>query len=190
MTPERKYEGRDDYLKRLPPEYYRGRAYVHWSMTIAKRQTGWLTDMSHLRFREILTHTVFRYVQCTAACPTISIFSGWAFSMVRISGRRASTCGRGSTPFWRNPGFRLQQQPYDHVLSEDERQREAFQNVAEYIARNPERAELVEAQRFLDYPYTNCLVPGYPELDLGQEDFWDRFWRIQAYWHENGLIQA
>jgi hypothetical protein len=34
--------GPHDHLRRLPPEYYRGRAYVHWSMTIDERKTGWL----------------------------------------------------------------------------------------------------------------------------------------------------
>ena len=31
-----------DYLRRLPPEFYRGRAYVHWSMTVAGRKAGWM----------------------------------------------------------------------------------------------------------------------------------------------------
>ncbi|QEG33506.1 hypothetical protein Pr1d_07700 [Bythopirellula goksoeyrii] len=33
---------RHDYLKRLPLEYYRGQAYVHWSLTMEDRRTGWL----------------------------------------------------------------------------------------------------------------------------------------------------
>jgi hypothetical protein len=32
----------DSYLKRLPPEYYRGQACVHWSLTIQDRKQGWL----------------------------------------------------------------------------------------------------------------------------------------------------
>src|SRR5438128_3865704 len=60
------YEGKRDYLKRLPVENYRGQAYVHWSMTMEKRKTGWLLPIVHCEFREILTHTLFRYGLC---CP-------------------------------------------------------------------------------------------------------------------------
>ena len=55
-----------DYLKRLPVEYYRGQAYVHWSMTMEHRKTGWLIPIFYYKFREILTHTMFRYGLC---CP-------------------------------------------------------------------------------------------------------------------------
>src|SRR5262249_41736998 len=27
-------------------------------------------------------------------------------------------------------------------------------------------------------PETGCLVPGYPELALWQDDYWERFWRV------------
>jgi hypothetical protein len=47
-------------LRRLPAEYYQGRAYVHWSMTIDERKTGWLIAPLCFKFREILTHTAFR----------------------------------------------------------------------------------------------------------------------------------
>lgn len=54
------------YLRRLPPEYYRGRAVVHWSMTMENRKSGWLIPIFYYQFREILTHTAFRY---GLACP-------------------------------------------------------------------------------------------------------------------------
>jgi hypothetical protein len=38
----------------------------------------------------------------------------------------------------------LQKQPYDHILRDDERQESAFDAVAEYIARNPERRGLIQ----------------------------------------------
>ena len=31
-------------LKRLDRAWYRGRSFVHWSMTMADRRTGWLTS--------------------------------------------------------------------------------------------------------------------------------------------------
>jgi putative transposase len=51
---------RHDYLKRLPPENYCGRAYVHWSLTMEDRKTGWLIPIFYYKYREILTHTTFR----------------------------------------------------------------------------------------------------------------------------------
>jgi len=55
-----------DYLKRLSAEHYRGHAYVHWSMTIEQRKKGWLVPIFYHQFREVLTHTMFRYGLC---CP-------------------------------------------------------------------------------------------------------------------------
>jgi hypothetical protein len=87
-------------------------------------------------------------------------------------------------------GFQLQQQPYDHVLCEAERERDAFEDVVEYIARNPERAGLISEDRFREYPYTSCLIPGYPELSPWQTDFWDRFWRSYSYLRQHGLVRG
>ena len=87
-------------------------------------------------------------------------------------------------------GHRLQTQAYDHVLSEDERDRSAFENIVEYIARNPERAGLVKQEGFRDYRYTDCLLPVCPELHLWQPDYWERFWRIYAYQRQHGLLQV
>jgi REP element-mobilizing transposase RayT len=57
------------YLHRLPAAAYQGNAYVHWSMTLENRATGWLTPLLHSRFRELLLHTVARYgLLCPAYC--------------------------------------------------------------------------------------------------------------------------
>jgi hypothetical protein len=85
--------------------------------------------------------------------------------------------------------FELQRQPYDHVLRETERKETQFRNLVEYIARNPERANLVEPGQYSNYPYTDCLVPGYPELKLFEPDYWERFWRIYEFLHINGLTK-
>jgi hypothetical protein len=85
---------------------------------------------------------------------------------------------------------RWQKQPYDHVMREDERGRDAFETVVECIARNPERAGLVKLDGYQEYPYTGCLVPGYPELGPWQPDYWDRFWRIYAFLGEHGLMRV
>lgn len=73
------------------------------------------------------------------------------------------------------PG-KLQPQPHDHVLRQDECEQDAFQNACGYIRKNPVRAELVADAR--DWPYTGCLIPGYPKIDVHQGDYWLRFVRI------------
>jgi hypothetical protein len=71
---------------------------------------------------------------------------------------------------------RFQPQAFDHVLREEERERGAFSRVAHYIAENPVRAELVAEAKA--WPYTGCMVPGYPTLDPRSEKFWDVFWKV------------
>ncbi len=66
MAGSQPYAGRNDNLSRLDREYYQGLAYVHWTMTIDDRRTGWLIPVFYYKFREILTHTMFRY---SLACP-------------------------------------------------------------------------------------------------------------------------
>jgi len=41
---------RSFYLPRLPREYYQGNAVVHWTMSIALRNSGWLDEIFHARF--------------------------------------------------------------------------------------------------------------------------------------------
>ena len=84
-------------------------------------------------------------------------------------------------------GVILQKQPYDPVLRPDERLPHSFAAVVEYIARNPERAGLVDEGHYRDYPYTNCLLPGYPEVSLWQEDFWASWDRIVSSYRKQGL---
>ena len=94
------------------------------------------------------------------------------------------------SPVLEKLGAVLQKQPYDHVLRREERQPEAFAAVVEYIARNPERAGIVGPDKFREYPYTNCLLPGFPEVSLWQVDFWTRFDRIVSSlrWDGDALV--
>jgi len=179
-----------DYLRRLPPEYYRGQAYVHWSMTMEDRKTGWLRPIFYYKFREILTHAAFRYGFC---CPIYCLMPDhlhllWVGMLDNCDQRRAARYFRQqSNPILEKLGTRLQLQGYDHVLREEERERSAFEDVFAYIARNPERAGLVQQECFREYPYTGCLVPGYPELQIWADDFWVRFWRICEYLRKHDL---
>jgi hypothetical protein len=185
--------GRLHYLKRLPPEYYRGQAYVHWSITIQDRKTGWLVPIFYYKFRENLTHTAFRFGLCCPiyCCMPDHLYLVWVGILDGCDQRLASRYFRRQlNPILAELGVRFQQQPYDHVLREEERERTAFEEVFAYVARNPERAGLVKADCYRDYPYTNCLVPGYPELRLWQPDFWERFWRIYLHLRKHGLSAA
>jgi hypothetical protein len=94
------------------------------------------------------------------------------------------------TPILEKLHAEWQKQPFDHVLKEEQQRGDAFESVAEYIARNPERAGLVPADCAREYLYTGCLVPGYPELTLWESDYWLRFWRIYEHLHETGLLQC
>jgi len=85
---------RHDYLRRLPPEHYRGRAYVHWSLTTEDRKTGWLIPVFYYKYREILTHTAFRFGLCSpiyCCMPDTFTCFGSAFSMIAINEKRSAT---------------------------------------------------------------------------------------------------
>ena len=72
--------------------------------------------------------------------------------------------------------FLFQHQPHDHVMRKDEAQGDDFENAVVYVLSNPVRADLIEDARH--WPYSGCLVPGYPNLAPFQDDFWQKFWRI------------
>ena len=178
-------------LQRLPPEYYRGRAYVHWSMTIDDRKSGWLIPTLYYKFREILTHTAFRY---GLACPIYCCMPDhlhllWVGIADQCDQRHAARYFRTQMNILlQRLGCRFQKQPYDHVLRDEERQEAAFAAVAEYVARNPERAGLVPLEGFREYNYTGCLIPGYPDLSPWQDNYWERFWKLYARLCKHGLL--
>jgi putative transposase len=184
---------RHDYLRRLPAECYRGRAAVHWSMTIEDRKTGWLMPIFYYKFRELLTHAAFRYSFC---CPIYCLMPDhihmlWLGLTDRADQLLAARyVRRPLNRVLEKLGVRFQLQGYDHVLREDERQPDAFEAVVEYIARNPERAGLVSTDGFRSYPYTGCLVPGYPDLSPWQPGFWPLFWRLVTSLGRSGLFTA
>jgi len=178
------------YLRRLPPEYYRGEAYVHWSLTIEDRKTGWFIPTFYYKFRELLAHTAFRFgLYCPIyCCMPDHMHLLWVGILGDCDQRTAMRYFRRQVnPILEKVAARFQLQSYDHVLREDECERNAFEEVAEYIARNPERAGLVTADGFASYPFTGCLVPGYPELRPFEAGYWERFWRIYAHLLKNGL---
>ena len=183
----------DSYLKRLEPENYRGQAYVHWSLSIEDRKRGWLQAIVLYKFRELLTHTMFRYGLC---CP-IFVLMPDHFHMMWVG----ILDGTDQLPAMKHfrarlndtlamLDYKLQPQAYDNVLKDDERTEAAFHATCEYIARNPERAELVEIDKYAQYKYAGCIVPGYPELKPFADDFWTRFGRAYSYLRKNGLLRV
>ena len=183
-------EQRHKYLKRLPPEYYRERAYVHWSLTMEDRKTGWLVPIFYYKYREILTHTAFRFGLCCPiyCCMPDHIHMLWVGILEECDQRITMRYFRKQlTPVLETLKAKLQLQPYDHVLREEEREKNAVETVAEYITRNPERQKLVPSDGYAVYPYSGCLVPGYPELKPFETGYWERFWRIYSHLCEHGL---
>jgi putative transposase len=175
---------RGGYLKRLSEEYYVGDAVVHWTMTIDRRLTGWLDTVFHARFRELLTHSLSLY---RIACPIYCLMPDHMHLMwmgLHPTSHQLNTMKhfrkRLNTLLSDNK-VELQTQAYDHVLKDSERLEENFMAVCEYIARNPERAALVPIDGFASYPFSSCLVPGYPELHPFESNFWLRFARTKNY---------
>ncbi|MFM8250828.1 MAG: hypothetical protein ACKOBW_04420 [Planctomycetota bacterium] len=179
-----------DYLRRLDPEAYRGNSCVHWTMTVEDRKSDWLIPIFYYKFREILTHTMFRYGLCCPiyCCMPDHLHLLWLGLNKQADQRHAVKYFRRQiNPILEKLNTTLQSQPYDHVLRPDEREQSAFAAVVEYIARNPERANLVPHGHFREYPYTDCLIPGYPEIHYLQPDFWDRFDRVVSSLRSNGF---
>lgn len=182
-----------DHLRRLPPEYYRGDAMVHWSLTIHDRKQGWLSPVFYYRFRELMTQSAFRY---GFACPIFCLMPDhlhmiWMglfdWSDQRLAMKHfAKSCNDSI----RRIGFELQDQAYDHVLKDEERQETEFHNVCEYIARNPERAQLTRIDGYAEYGFSGCIVPGYPQLRPFEADFWDEFARVISYLKREGLFRS
>ena len=182
-----------DHLQRLDDAAYRGHTVVHWTMSMRDRRTGWLDAKFYYRFRELLTHSQFRFA---IASPVFCLMpdhvhlmwmgilesSDQKLAMKHLRTRVNESLGKIV--------FELQDQPYDHVLTEDERQEDSFVTICEYIARNPERAGLVGVDEFASYGYSGCLVPEYPELKPFEPDFWMRFDRAVSYVRKNGVIHT
>src|SRR5207249_4344953 len=110
---------RNFYLPRLEPEFYLGDAVVHWTMPIADRNKGWLTDLFHARFREITLHAAVRQnllcpVYCLMPDHIHLIFMGLSFDSDQ---KKAVKFLRERVRSELQPN-RFQHQAYDHVLRE------------------------------------------------------------------------
>jgi putative transposase len=165
------------YLPRLPREYYQADAVVHWTLTVFDRVQGWLTPALHCQFRELMFHAAAREglvcpVYCLMPDHLHLVWMGLRLDTDQINGM--AFLRRYLEPALKPAKFQSQAQ--DNVLREEERRRNAFAKVCFYIAANPVRAELMKEKGV--WPYTGCIVPGYPKLNPAGEDFWPRFWKI------------
>ena len=153
-------------------------------LAVEDRRTGWLDARLLYRFRELLTHTCFRYA---IACPIYTLMPDHVHMLWNGVSPQADQLDamksfrKTMNDSLQRIGFAFQRQPYDHVMKDDELEREAIEGTAEYIARNPERKGLVEIDGFASYPYTGCLLPGAPLLRLFSEKGWDEVWRTMAF---------
>lgn len=175
------------HLPRLPPEYYRGHAFVFWTNTIANRATGWLNESFHRTFREVALHAAARE---QLLCPIYTLMPDhlhlvWMGTAEDSDQRAASRFLREQLAPRLAP-HDWQHQPHDHVLRDRERERGAFAATCAYIAANPVRAGLVPDTR--EWMFTGCVLPGYPNLHPLHENFWDLFWRIHHSAVEAGRI--
>jgi REP element-mobilizing transposase RayT len=165
------------YLPRLPREYYQGDAMVHWTLAIAHRRSGWLDEPFHTAFRELLLHAAARE---GLFCPTYClmpdhlhlVWMGLRLDSDQLNGMAflRTHLGPKLTP------QKFQHQTHDHVLKEEERQRNAFVRVCHYILDNPRMAELAPTPA--EWPFSAAVVPGYPTLHPLQDGFWPKFWKL------------
>ncbi|MEM9825549.1 MAG: hypothetical protein AAF958_03120 [Planctomycetota bacterium] len=176
----------------MPREFYRGQAYVHWSQAIEDRRVGWLGPTFYYRFRELLAHATFRYAfACPIYCLMPDHFHMLWFGVLDESDQIPAIkwFRKQVNDSLKKIGFELQSQAYDHVLQGEERQETAVTAVGEYIARNPERAGLVDVDQFASYAYSGCVIPGYPEVRPFEPDYWDRFWRTYSHLRKTRMLR-
>jgi len=163
-------------LKRLDSSYYEGISYVLWTMCLKDNATGWLDAAHHAALREICFHALAReFVCCPAYClmPDHGHFLFVGYD-VRANQRAAVRWMRREWNLLLSP-LELQHQPFESVLLEADRSRDAFPNAAGYTMRNSQRAGLVDDWR--DWPYSGAIFPGYPKLDPRKIHFWEDFWK-------------
>lgn len=150
---------------------------MHWVMTVDRRATGWLDELFHARWREMMLHALVRY---DIVCPVYCLMPDhvhmiWMGCSERADLKLASTFFRRAT----NPLLaprQWQREGFDHVLREDERQHDALKAVGYYVLENPVRKNLVDG--WTGYRFSGLVIPGFPDLDPRREDFWAVFWAI------------
>jgi len=168
-----------EHLPRLAAAEYQGLAYVHWVFTIKGRQRGWLTQVFHLQFREMLLHTTVRYC---VSCPAYCLMPDHMHLL--LLGHSPLTDQKNAVRFLRThvgsllTPNRFQKQSYDHVIREPDRAPVLFERTVNYILANAIGQESIADWR--SYVFLGALLPGFPDLDVRTANFWERFWKIHV----------
>jgi REP element-mobilizing transposase RayT len=141
------------------------------------RGTGWLSRSFHSGFRELLLHVAAREgLFCPAYCLMPDhIHLLWLGLRRDTDQRNGMSFLRTHLEPWLAP-HKFQPQPHDHVLRDEERKHGAFMKICFYILANPVRAGLVKETEI--WPHAGAIIPGYPKLHPGQDDFWPKFWKL------------
>lgn len=167
------------YLPRLSREHYQADAVVFWTLTVFDKAKGWLTPAFHQRFQNLMLHAGAREglvcpIYCLMPDHIHLVWMGLRLDSDQIN-------GMAFLRTYLEPELspaKFQPQPQDEVLRAEQRKRNAFAKVCFYIAANPIRAELIAEKE--TWPFTGCVVPGYPKLNPLTEDYWSKFWKIFA----------
>jgi hypothetical protein len=164
-------------LPRLPREYYQGDAYVHWTLSVFDRVTGWLTDGFHAHFRELMLHTAAREgLFCPAYCLMPDhIHLVWMGLWLNSDQLRGMVFLRTYLQSALAPA-KFQPQAHDNVLRQVEREHDAFAKVCFYILNNPMEAKLVVKPGA--WNFSGAVLPGYPTLHPLGNNYWDKFWKL------------
>jgi putative transposase len=188
-------------LPRLEKHRYQGHAVVFWTNTLEERARGWLTPAFHATFRQLMLHAAAReHLFCPAYCLMPDHLHLLWMGMRRESDQlNAMKFLRTHLEPALGKGREWQHQPHDHVLRDEERQRNAFARFCFYTLANPVRAGLVAApvaaevtrrispepsassRRRLpggDWPYCGAIIPGYPDLHPLADGYWELFWKL------------
>ena len=174
------------YLPRLRREFYQADAVIFWTLPVAHRATGWLSDRFHAAFREMILHTAVREgLLCPAYClmPDHLHFV-WMGLRMDCDQRNGMKFFRAQLGKHLHP-HRFQHQAHDHVLAEAERRRGAFVRTCDYALQNPFKAGLVA--RAEDWAYGGAVIPGYPKANPHEVEYWPWFWKQHALLREPGL---
>lgn len=176
------------YLPRLEREFYQADAVIFWTLPISNRATGWLNDSFHAVFREITLHVAARE---GLLCPVYCLMPDH-LHFVWMGLRKECDQRNGMKFFRAHMGkrlkpFKFQHQAHDHVLSAEERRRDAFAKTCNYAVMNPVKAGL--AGKVADWKYLGAVIPGYPDISSCDADYWPWFWKQYVKMREQGIEQ-
>jgi putative transposase len=164
-------------LPRLDASCYQSDAVVLWTNTVFDRAKLPLAEKFHSTIRELLLHTCVRE---HLLCPVYVLMPDH-LHFVWI-GTHSDSDQLNAMRFFRTrltraiKPIRLQPQPHDHVFTAEERTHNAFASACNYVRQNPLRAKLVADPK--TWPFAGALLPGYPDLNPFDSDYWPTFWKI------------